>query len=103
MVQIAVCKLSHVLGSESGLVWGRDLVMGKGGLPVRRARLRKVAKEIMVHWHLQRNVMDIYLRYMGRYTHRSTRLYLYGPGDALDLMSYILEYKCGVLLPGSCH
>ena len=52
VVQIAVCKLSHVLGSESGLVGGRDQVMGKDGLRV-RARLRKVAKEVMVHWHLQ--------------------------------------------------
>jgi hypothetical protein len=72
VVQIPGGKSSEVLGSK--LVGGRDSVnewVGKGGL--RRARcnlLRKVAKDIMFLVelvHLQRNVMNMYLRNMNRY------------------------------------
>lgn len=72
MVQIPGGKSSEVLGSK--LVGSRDSVnewVGKGGL--RRARcnlLRKVANDIMFLVelvHLQRNVMNMYLRNMDRY------------------------------------
>jgi hypothetical protein len=68
VVEIPIGQSSEVLGSM--LVGGRDPVnkwMGEGGL--RRARcngLRKVAKEVFLV-HLQRNVMDMYLRNMDRY------------------------------------
>jgi hypothetical protein len=68
VVQITIGQSSEVVGSR--LVGGRDPVnkcMGKGGL--RRARcnvLRKVAKEVMLV-HLQRNIMDMYLRNMDRF------------------------------------
>jgi hypothetical protein len=60
---------SEVLGSM--LVGGRDPVnkwIGKGGL--RRARcnvLRKVAKNVTFLVHLQRDIMDMYLRKMDQY------------------------------------
>lgn len=69
MVEIPIGQSSEVLGSR--LVGGRDPVnqwVGKGGL--RRARcnvLREVIKEIVFLVHLQRNVMDMYLRNMDRY------------------------------------